>query len=34
MVIGIVGDAKRIDQKELAKYGKIVKIKQKSLFRN
>ncbi len=34
MVIGIVGDAKRINQKELAKYGKIVKIKQKSLFRN
>ncbi len=34
MVIGIVGDAKRIDQKELAKYGKVVIIKQKSLFRN
>ena len=34
MVIGIVGNAKRIDQKQLAKYGKIVKIKQKSLFRN
>lgn len=34
MVIGIAGNAKRIDQKQLAKYGKIVKIKQKSLFRN
>ncbi len=34
MVIGIVGDAKRIDQKQLAKYGKVIKIKQKSLFRN
>lgn len=34
MVIGIVGDAKRINQKELAKYGKVVIIKKKSLFRN
>ena len=32
MAIGIVGDAKRIDLKALEKYGKIVKIKEKSLF--
>jgi predicted Zn-dependent peptidase len=32
MAIGIVGDAKRIDLKALAKYGKIVTIKEKSLF--
>ena len=32
MAIGIVGDAKRIDLKTLEKYGKIVKVKEKSLF--
>lgn len=32
MAIGIVGDAKRIDIKELEKYGEVVIIKEKSLF--
>ncbi len=32
MAIGIVGDAKRIDLKALEKYGKVINVKEKSLF--
>ena len=32
IVFSFVGDKKRIDMKELKKYGKIVKVKEKSLF--
>jgi len=34
MVIGIVGDAKQIDKKQLTKYGKVTVIKKKAIFRN
>lgn len=33
MVYMIVGDKKQIDMKELAKYGKVIEIKEKSLYR-
>jgi len=34
MVIAIVGDKKRIDLDELKKYGKIIEIKEKDLFKD
>lgn len=34
MVIAIVGDKKRIDLEELKKYGKIIEIKEKDLFKD
>jgi len=34
MVIAIVGDKKRIDLNELKKYGKIIEIKEKDLFKD
>lgn len=34
MVITIVGDEKRINLNELAKYGKIIKVQKKEIFRN
>ncbi|MCK5169899.1 MAG: insulinase family protein [Bacteroidales bacterium] len=34
MVIAIVGDKKRIDLEELKKYGKIIEIKEKELFKD
>ena len=32
MLITIVGNKKKIDMKELAKYGKIVEVKQKTIM--
>ncbi len=34
MVIAIVGDEKRIDMKELEKYGKVIVVKEKKLFKD
>ena len=34
VVIAIVGDKKRIDLEELKKYGKIIEIKEKDLFKD
>jgi zinc protease len=34
IIISIVGDAKRFDLKELAKYGEIIKVKESDLFVN
>ena len=34
MVIAIVGDKSRIDMDELKKYGKIIEVKEKKLFKN
>ncbi|MGQ9847602.1 MAG: M16 family metallopeptidase [Bacteroidales bacterium] len=34
MVVVIVGDKKRIDMKKLSRYGKIVTLKKKDVFRN
>jgi predicted Zn-dependent peptidase len=33
IVFAFVGDAKRIDMKEVEKYGKIIKVKEKALFK-
>jgi hypothetical protein len=34
VVIAIVGDKKRIDLEELKKYGKLIEIKEKNLFKD